>query len=117
MASRTTAPVRSDRPSMACGVRRTLDASTPNVGAGEEGDPHHVDEVPVPGRELETQVLRRREMAEIGADQAYDQERRPNDHVRPVKAGGHEEGGTVDVAAEIERRVAVFISLHAGERQ
>src|SRR5262249_35746015 len=95
----------------------TLRARTPYIDAGEQEDPHHVDEVPVPGGEFETEMLRRREMPEIGTDQAYDQEGRADDHVGAVEPGRHEESGAVDVSAEIERRVTVLVGLHAGERQ
>src|SRR5690242_19453009 len=37
-----------------CGKVR---AGAPNVDAGEQEQPHDVDEVPVPGGELETEVL------------------------------------------------------------
>src|SRR5262245_64908757 len=47
-------------PSMGRGVRRTLDASTTQVDAGEEEEAHHVEEEIIPDRQLATQVLRRR---------------------------------------------------------
>src|SRR5437773_6955794 len=83
--------VARSRALMASRMRRTFGARAPHVDAGEQEDPHHVDEVPVPGSELETEVLRRREMAEIRADQADDQERGTDDHVRAVETGRHEE--------------------------
>src|SRR4051794_37698931 len=42
---------------------------SPNVDRGEEEQPDDVDEVPVPGRKLEAEVLLRRKVAEIGAEQ------------------------------------------------
>src|SRR5258705_13615848 len=73
--------------------------------------------MPVPGGELEAEMLRRYEMTEISADQADDQKRRADDHMRAVKAGRHEEGGAIDVAAVVKRRVTVLITLYAGERE
>ena len=54
-------------------------AAAPDVDAGEQEQPHHVDEVPVPGGELEAEMLLRREVARIGAEQADDQEDRADD--------------------------------------
>src|SRR5262245_63338200 len=99
------------RPSM--GERRT---ATPDVDAGEQEQPDHVDEVPVPGGELEAEVLLRGELAGIGAREADDQEDRADDHVRAVEAGRHEEGRAVDVARVVERGVTVLEGLHAGEQ-
>src|SRR6266545_3386084 len=58
--------------------------------------------MPVPGGKLETEMLSRREVSEIGAEQTDDQERRADDDMRAI-----------DVAAEIEPCVAVFVGLHA----
>ena len=54
-----------------------------------------------------------------GADQADDQEDRADQHVEAMEAGGHEEGGTVNVrtlAAKQEPGLGVFDRLHAGEQ-
>src|SRR3974377_1874579 len=100
---------------MAAGKRRALRPRAPDIDAGEQEQPDHVDEAPVPGGKLEPEVLGGGEMAEIGADQADDQERRADDHMRAVKAGRHEKSGAIDVAAEIERGMAVFVGLDGGE--
>src|SRR5215204_4205439 len=84
----------------------------PHIDAGEQEQPDDVDEVPVPGREFEAEMLRRREMAEIGTDQADDQERGADDDMEAMEPGRHEEGRAVDIAAEMEGRVAVLVSLH-----
>src|SRR5260370_27849271 len=102
---------------MAGGMRRALRGGAPHVDAREQEQPDDVDEMPVPGGELEAEVLRRREMAEIGSDQAYDEERRADDHMGAVEAGRHEESRTVDIAAIVERGVAVLVGLDAGERE
>ena len=47
------------RRSVAAGRRA---APAPDVDAGEQEQPHHVDEVPVPGGELEAEMLLRREV-------------------------------------------------------
>src|ERR1700688_1766704 len=90
-------------------------AAAPDVDAGEQEQPHHVDEVPVPRREFEAEMLRGSELTGIGTDQAHDQEDRADDDVEAVEAGRHEEGGAVDVAGIMERRMAVFEGLDAGE--
>src|ERR1700712_4604253 len=94
-----------------------LRAAAPHVDAGEQEQPHHVDEMPVPGAELEAEMLGWREVAEIDADEAYDQEGRADDDMRAVEAGRHEEGRAIDVTAVVERRVHVFEALHAGKQQ
>src|SRR6478735_1113694 len=88
-------------------------AGAPHIDAGEQEQPHDVNEVPVPGGELEAEMLRRTKLALQRADQAHDQEDRTDDDMRAVKAGRHEEGGAVDIAFEAERRVRVLVSLHA----
>src|SRR4051812_28293809 len=88
-----------------------------DVDAGEQKQPHHVDEVPVPGREFEAEMLVRPEVAGVGAEQAHGQEDGSDDDVEAVEAGRHEEGGAVDVAFEREVRVAVLVGLHAGEQR
>src|SRR3954465_8687876 len=90
-------------------------AVAPDVDADEQEQPDHVDEMPVPGGELEAEMLGRREMTGIGADQADDQEDGTDQNMEAVKAGRHEEGRAVDVAGERKRSVAVFEGLHAGE--
>src|SRR3954470_15335542 len=90
-------------------------AEAPYVDGGEEEEPDHVHEVPVPSGEFEAEVLLGREVAAIGAQQADGQEDRADDHVRPVEARRHEEGGAVDVAFEAEGSVAVLVGLHAAE--
>src|ERR1700712_87911 len=88
-------------------------ARTPDVDAGEQEEPDHVDEMPVPGGELEAEMLGRRELAFERADEAYDQEDRADEHMRAMEAGRHEEGRAVIVAFEAECRVAVLVGLHA----
>src|SRR5204862_309451 len=53
--------------------------AAPDIDGGEEEQPHHVDEVPVPGRGLETEMLLRREVALVRADQVHEQEDRADD--------------------------------------
>src|SRR5450756_1056481 len=94
------------------GIRHT---GAPHIYAGEQEQPHHVDEMPIPGGKLEAEMLLGIEVAGQRADQADDEEDRADDHMGAVEAGRHEEGGAVDVAFEAERRVRVFVGLHAGE--
>src|SRR6266516_2788197 len=106
-----------------CGDRVTsmhhgfgMHARAPDVDAGEQEQPDHVDEMPVPGGELEAEMLGRLELTGKRAQQAYREKDRPDDHMRAMEAGRHEEGRAVDVAFEGEMRVAVLVSLDAGER-
>src|SRR6476659_2887134 len=55
-------------------VRHGFRAVAPDIDADEQEQPHHVDEMPIPGSELEAEMLGRGEMPGIGADQADDQE-------------------------------------------
>ena len=73
--------------------------------------------MPVPGGKLESEMLSRREVSEIGAEQTHDQKGRADDDMRAMEPGRHEECGAIDVAAEIEPCVAVLVGLHAGESQ
>src|SRR5262245_4799838 len=98
-------------------MRHARSARTPDVNARKQEDPHDVDEMPVPGGELETEMLSRREVSEIGAEQTDDQKRRANDDMRAMESGRHKECGAMDVAAESKPFVAVFVGLHAGESQ
>src|SRR5687768_12897227 len=89
----------------------------PDVDAGEEEQPDHVDEMPVPGGGLEAEMLFRPEMALQRADQADGQEDGADDDVGAVEAGRHEEGGAVDVAGKVERRRRIFEGLDGREQQ
>src|SRR6266853_3826 len=95
------------------GLRR---AGSPYIYAGEQEEPHDIDEVPVPGGKFKPQMLLGRELSGDRADEAHDQENRPDDDMGAVESGRHEEGGAVDMARIVERRVHIFVSLNAGER-
>src|SRR5436853_3785865 len=88
--------------------------AAPDVDRGEQEQPDDVDEMPVPGGRLEPEMLPRREVALVGADQAYGEEDGADDHVEAVEAGRHEEGRAVDIAFEGEWRVGIFPRLDAG---
>src|SRR5215472_1811912 len=89
--------------------------AAPNVDAGKQKQPHHVDEVPVPRREFKSEMLGRLELSSDGAEQTNNQEDRPDDHMSAMKARGHEKRGAVDAAGIVERRMPIFPRLHAGE--
>src|SRR5580704_10425596 len=89
----------------------------PPVDADEQEKPDHIDEMPVPRRRLEAEMVGRGEIAAIGAPQADRQEGRADDHVKTVEPGRHKEGRRVDAAAEGERRMRIFVGLHAGEAE
>ena len=114
----------------------------PDIDAGEQEQPHHVDEMPIPGRRFKAEMAGGRELAGNGAAQAHGQEDGADDDMGAMKARGHEEGRTIDgaqiaagnarngqagmgrvgegrqrqmVEAEGERRMGIFIGLDAGE--
>src|SRR5262249_14692003 len=62
------------------GVRDAFPARAPHIDACEQEQPDDVDEMPIPGGEFEAEMLRGSEMAEIGANQAHDQEGGADDH-------------------------------------
>src|SRR3954454_9866876 len=97
-------------------VRHGFGAMTPDVDTDEREQPDHVDEMPVPGGEFEAEMLGRRKMSSHGAEQTHGQEDGADQHVEAMEAGRHEEGRAVDIAAERECGMAVFIGLNAGER-
>src|SRR3546814_3700040 len=77
----------------------------------------HVDEVPVPGRRLEAEVVIRLEVAGAGPEEADDEEDGADDHMEAVEAGRHVEGRGVDAVGETEGGVAVLVGLDGGEQQ
>ena len=93
--------------------RAGVAGAAPPVDADKQEQPDHVDEVPVPSRRLEADVLLRREVARTGAQEANQEEAGPDEHVKTVEAGGHEEGRRIDAVAETERGVAVLVGLAA----
>src|SRR5690606_25384298 len=90
--------------------------ATPHIDGGKQEQPDHVHEVPVPGSELETEVMLLGEVAGIDARQADDQEDRADEHVEAMEAGRHEEGGAVDVAGVGEAGAAVLDDLNDREQ-
>src|SRR3546814_5292311 len=71
-----------------------------DVDEQEQAQPHHVDEVPVPGHRLEREVVVLAEVA-LGAAQPDDREHdRAQGHVRAVEAGEHEERRAVDARTQ-----------------
>ena len=81
-------------------VERCTPMRSPQIDGDEEEEPYHVNEMPVPSSKFETKMLLRREMTSRGAQQAHSQEDRSDDHMEAVKAGRHEEGRAVNIAAE-----------------
>ena len=92
------------------------DPRTPDIDRREQEQPDYVNEVPVPGGELEAEMLAGGELTEIGAVETNREEDRPNDHVKAVEACRHEEGRRVDAARETEVGVRVLVGLAGGEQ-
>src|SRR5215471_17428991 len=65
-------------------------AGAPDIDADEQEQPHHVDEMPVPGGELEAEVLLGREMPGVGTAEAHGQEYGSDNDMEAVEAGRHE---------------------------
>src|SRR4051812_9807610 len=72
------------------------------VNPGEEEQPHHVDEMPVPGGGLEADVLVGLELIGGGAEAADDQKHRADEHMEAMEAGGEEKGRRIDAVGEVE---------------
>ena len=62
-----------------------------HIDEGEQEQPDHVNEVPVPGSKLEPEMLFGGHIIRVHTDQADGQEDRSDDNVCPVEAGRHEE--------------------------
>ncbi len=67
-------------------------SASPPVDAAEQEQPDHIDEMPVPGRGLEAEMMGRREMAGPRPEEADDQEGRSDDHMETVETRRHIEG-------------------------
>src|SRR3546814_1982892 len=80
--------------------------AAPDIDDDEEEQPHDVDEVPIPRRGFETEMLLRGEMALIGPHEADDQEDRADQNVKAVEARRH-----------IESRAVVRSEEHKAELQ
>src|SRR5690349_1162033 len=65
-------------PRTACSFRDR--ACAPDIDAGEEEQPHHVDEVPIPSGRFEAEVPGRDEMTLDRTEQADGEEGRADDH-------------------------------------
>jgi ATP-binding cassette subfamily B protein RaxB len=61
------------------------------VDEHEQAEPHHVDEVPVPGHRLKREMTLRREMTTQAAQPDHGQHDGTESHVEAVEAGQHEE--------------------------
>src|SRR3546814_5530885 len=77
---------------LVCRQRRGSEVRTPYIDGDEQEQPHHVDEMPVPGSRLEAEVLLWREIAIVEPLQADGEEDGAHHHVKAVEAGRHEEG-------------------------
>src|SRR5579863_3507531 len=87
------------------------------IDAGEQEQPHHVDEMPIPGCGLEAEMMIGLEVPGAGSEEADDEEGGSDDDVEAVEAGGHEEGRGIDAVLEVEGGVAVLEGLDAGKAE
>src|SRR3546814_4492963 len=95
----------------------TLFHDTTLFRSDEQEQPHHVDEMPVPGSRLEAEVLLWREIAIVEPLQADGEEDGAHHHVKAVEAGRHEEGGrseehTSELQSLMRISYAVFCLKH-----
>jgi len=65
--------------------------SSPPVDGDEQEQPHHVDEVPVPGRGFKPEVMGFREVVGHQSGQTHRQEAGSNEHVESMESRGHVE--------------------------
>src|SRR5690348_10117120 len=104
---------------IATGGRRSFGAdgaaAAPPVDADEQEQPDDVDEVPVPRRRLEAEMVVRPEMPGACAEEIHREEAGADDDVEAVEARRHEEGRGIDPAFEAEGGVAVLPGLEPGE--
>src|SRR3954453_19670983 len=77
---------------------RERGAHAPPVNADEQEQPDDIDEMPVPGGRLETEMMIRLEVAPGGGPQAHGEKNGPDDHMEAVKPGRHEESRGIDAA-------------------
>jgi len=63
----------------------------PNIDSGKQEQPNNVHEVPIPSGSLKSEMLLWCELAFHGAEQTNDEENGADQHVKTVKACGHEE--------------------------
>src|SRR3546814_4580393 len=82
--------------------------AAPDIDDDEEEQPHDVDEVPIPRRGFETEMLLRGEMARIGPHEADDQEDRADQNVKAVETRRHIEGRAVVALHENERSLNIY---------
>src|SRR5699024_30719 len=67
--------------------QRALGSGAVPIDRDEEEQPDHVDEVPVPGRRLEAEMVIRLEVARVGPEPADCQEDRADHDVEAMEAG------------------------------
>ena len=71
--------------------------------------------MPVPTSRLEPEMVIGLKMVAIRAEQTHTQEYGPNEHMSPVKTGGHKESGRINTVSKREMRVRVLVRLNPGE--
>src|SRR3546814_16484362 len=91
--------------------------AAPDRDRSKEEEPDHVHEMPVPSRCFKAEMLFGCEPAIYGAEQADGKEDGADGDMETMEAGGHEEGRTIDAAAERKCRMGIFEGLEGGEDQ
>ena len=71
----------------------------PDIDAGKEEQPHHVNKVPVPGSRLKAEMLLRCKVTGKRPEQHHSQRDCTHNHMETVKASRHKEGRAIDIAA------------------
>ncbi|MPL75514.1 hypothetical protein SDC9_21338 [bioreactor metagenome] len=107
-----------ERPPRQLSRRPVGSGAAPDIDRGEEEEPHHIDEMPVPGRRLEAHMLFGRHLPAGQPDQADEQEDRADDDMGAMEPRRHEEGVPVErTGADRLLRVQVFKALQRGEAE
>ena len=100
---------------MSIGERRWA-LLAPDVDAGEEEEPDHINKVPVPSCGFKSDMSFGCEVPCLKAEEANREEDRTDHNVEAMEACRHEEVCTVDVSSKTEGSVAVFVGLECGEK-
>jgi len=90
-------------------------AAAPPIDPDKQEQPHHIDEMPVPRRRFEADMLIGLEMTADRTPQANGEEYRTNGHMKAVESGRHVECRGIDAVAEAEGCGGIFIALNEEE--
>jgi hypothetical protein len=94
---------------------RGTEFGSPHVNRDEKEQPNHVDEMPIPGSGLETEMLARCEVTFVNAHQTNCQKYRSDHDVKTMETSRHVEGRAINVSGETKLGVVIFEGLNTTE--